>query len=38
MRERVYALSGRMTTEAGPMNGLRLRISFPSELEMRAVP
>ena len=38
MRERVYALSGRMTTEAGPANGLRLRISFPTALEMRAEP
>ncbi|GJE79491.1 HAMP domain-containing sensor histidine kinase [Methylorubrum thiocyanatum] len=38
MRERVYALSGRMTTEAGPASGLRLRISFPTELKTRAVP
>ncbi|MEL6059495.1 HAMP domain-containing sensor histidine kinase [Methylobacterium sp. DCY52] len=38
MRERVLALSGRMTAEAGPANGLRLRISLPTALETRAVP
>jgi signal transduction histidine kinase len=37
MRERVYALSGQMTTETGPATGFRLRISFPTELEMGAV-
>lgn len=35
MRERVYALSGRMTTESSPATGFQLRISFPTEFEMR---
>lgn len=37
MRERVYALSGQMTTETGPATGFRLRISFPAKLAMRGV-
>jgi signal transduction histidine kinase len=35
MRERVYALSGRMTTETSAACGFRLRISFPTELVVR---
>lgn len=36
MRERVYALSGRMTTDTSAASGFRLRISFPTELVVRS--
>ncbi|MEE7446651.1 sensor histidine kinase [Methylobacterium radiotolerans] len=34
MRERVYALNGRMTTEPGPTAGFRLVVGFPATLEV----